>query len=120
MDKAASLPLLFQAHSGKNRISAAKRAQHKVSVPSLVWFLVAANGLLLLNYIYDVNKYASKGYEIKKLQVQLSALTEENRKISVKTAEATSMVSIQNDFLKSSFVAAGTSQFLQAGQFTQR
>ena len=120
MDKVATLPLLFQSNAAKGRISVMKREQAKVSVKAFVLFLIAVNGLLLLNYIYGVNKYASKGYEIKKLQTQLSVLTEENRKISVKTAEANSMVSIQNDFLNSNFVAAGTPKFLQAGQFTQR
>lgn len=82
--------------------------------------LIALNISLLMSYVYGVNKYASKGYEIKKLQTQLSVLSEENKKISLKISEASSMVSIQSDFLNSNFVAAGTPKFLQTTQLSQR
>lgn len=88
----------------------------------LAFSLIVANILLLGSYIYGVNKFSAKGYEIKKLQIQLTALTEENKKINLKVSEANSMVGIQSDFLNSNFVAAGTSKFLEisplAGQYS--
>lgn len=83
-------------------------------------FLIALNLMLLMNYIYGVNKFASSGYEIKSLQKQLSALTAENKKISIKVSESVSMVEIQNDFLSSNFVTTGTTKFLTEKQLTQK
>lgn len=82
--------------------------------------LIAANGLLLMSYIYGVNEFASQGYQIKTLQAQIAALGEDNKKITLKVSEAGSMVAIQNDFLSSNFVPAGTAKFLAPSQFTQR
>ena len=84
--------------------------------------LIALNGLLLMSYVYGVNKYASVGYEIKSLQNKLSVLSEDNKKINFKVSTASSMVSIQNDFLSANYVLAGTPRFIQvnSNQFTQR
>lgn len=86
--------------------------------------LIAANAVLLLSYIYGVNDFASKGYEIKALQTKLSQLNDDNKKINLKISEATSMVAIQSDFLNANFVPAGTAKFLvvnpNANQLTQR
>ena len=73
-----------------------------------------------MSYIYSVNDYANKGYEIKVLQKRLSGLTADNKKINLKVSGATSMVGIQSDFLSANFVAAGTPKFLQATQLTER
>lgn len=83
-------------------------------------FLIALNLLVLMNYIYGVNEFASSGYEIKSLQKQQTALNAENKKISIKVSESVSMVAIQNDFLNSNFVSSGTTKFLSEKQFTQR
>jgi hypothetical protein len=82
--------------------------------------LIAANVILLMSYIYGVNDYTNKGYEIKTLQKKLSALTEDNKKINLKVSQATSMVGIQSDFLNANFVAVGTPKFLSVNntQFT--
>ena len=82
--------------------------------------LVASNAVLLMSYIYGVNDYANKGYEIKAIQNQVNTLTEDNRKINLKVSQASSMVSIQSDFLSSNFVPAGSSKFLNTNnnQFT--
>lgn len=82
--------------------------------------LIAANMVLLMSYIYGVNDFANKGYEIKALQNQLATLTDANKKINLTVSEATSMVSIQSDFLNANFVPAGTPTFLQPMQFTER
>jgi hypothetical protein len=80
--------------------------------------LVAINVILLGSYIYGVNDYASKGYEIQKLQNTLSALNVSNKQINLQIAQASSMVSIQNDFLSANFVPATTAKFLQVNQFS--
>ncbi len=75
--------------------------------------LIASNAILLMSYVYGVNQYTSAGYEIKSLEKKVGALNEDNKKVSLKVSEASSMVSIQNDFLSSSYVEAGTSKYLQ-------
>jgi len=82
--------------------------------------LIAANMVLLMSYIYGVNDFANKGYEVKALQTQLANLTDANNKINLTVSEASSMVSIQTDFLNANFVPAGTPTFLQPEQFTER
>ena len=46
-------------------------------------FLIALNLMLLMNYVYGVNEFASSGYELKTLQKQLSALNTENKRINL-------------------------------------
>ena len=77
-------------------------------------------GILLMSYIYGVNEYANKGYEIKALQQKLATLNDDNKQINLKISEATSMVAIQSDFLNANFVSAGTPKFLEVTQLTQR
>lgn len=99
----------------------------KTQSPAHFWLavgLIAANTVLLMSYIYGVNDFASKGYEIKALQTKLNNLNEDNKKINLKISEATSMVAIQSDFLSANFVPAGTAKFLvvdpNANRLTQR
>jgi hypothetical protein len=75
--------------------------------------LVAANAVLLLSYIYGVNQFASQGYQISVLQKRINTLSADNKQLNLKIAQATSMVSIQNDFLSSGYILAATPQFLQ-------
>lgn len=84
--------------------------------------LITASVVLLMSYIYGVNNFSAKGYEIKALQKSVTALSEENKKINLKISEAGSMVSIQSGFTAANFVPAGTPRFLEVktNQFTQR
>lgn len=75
--------------------------------------LIGANVILLGSYIYGVNDFTNKGYEIKTLQTKLAVLSDQNKQINLQVSEASSMVSIQSDFLSANFVAAGTPRFLQ-------
>jgi hypothetical protein len=77
--------------------------------------LIAANAVLLMNYIYGVNQFASQGYQIGVLQKRLATLTADNKQMNLKIAQATSMVTIKNDFLSANYVPASTPKFLQTG-----
>lgn len=120
MEKVITLGGFWAPVFKKNKIKVISRNEVGGMQSFLAVLLIGINIMLLVSYIYGVNKYAGKGYEIKKLQTQLATLTEENKKISLKISEASSMVSIQNDFLSSNFVAAGTPKFLKETQLTQR
>ncbi len=83
-------------------------------------FLLALNAYLLLGYFVEVNGNSSKGYEIKKMQQQITDLTDAQKKLNLKLAENTSMVSIQEGFLSANFVPAETPVFLESTRLTQR
>jgi hypothetical protein len=122
MEKVLALNNFFLPSFSKNKFRVSAKTANPNFRSVLALTLVVANVLLLGSYIYGVNKFAAKGYEIKKLQIQLSALTEDNKKINLKVSEANSMVGIQSEFLNSNFVAAGTSKFLEisplSGQYS--
>ena len=82
--------------------------------------LVAANLVMLASYLVSVNSYAASGYELKKMQSELSTLTEANQKLNVKVAQISSMVTVQSQVLGADFVPAGTPTFLQVNQLTRR
>lgn len=116
MEKTLALNNFWFQNSAKNNFRFSTKAVSPNVRYLLALSLLAANILLLGSYIYGVNKFATKGYEIKKIQTQLAALSEDNKKINLRVSEANSMVGIQNDFLNSNFVAAGTPKFLEVNQ----
>lgn len=120
MEKVLTLGHVWTPSFAKNKGKTFGKKEAGTMRVFLAVLLIGLNAALLMSYIYGVNKYAGKGYEIKKLQTQIAALTEENKKINLKTTEAQSMVSIQSDFLNSNFVAAGTPKFLEVTRVTQR
>ena len=75
--------------------------------------LVAVNVFLLGSYIYGVNNYASKGYEIRTMQSKISDLDSNIKDLKLQVAKATSMTNIQTDFAATNYVPAGTPKFLQ-------
>ena len=113
MEKVLALNNFFLPSFSKNKFSISTKTASPNFRFVLAVSLIMANVLLLGSYIYGVNKFATKGYEIKTMQIKLAALTEDNKKINLKISEANSMVGIQNVFLESNFVAAGTSKFLE-------
>jgi len=102
----------------------AKKSRIKTQTSSVRLFTAAVlSGLsvyLLLGYVAEVNSNSSKGYEIKKMQLKFSELSEQQKKLNFKVAENTSMVSIQEGFLSANFVPAETPVFLEASRLTQR
>ena len=122
MLKALALENFWAPVFSKTKITSSKAETANNRRFYLVLCLIITNAVLLAGYIYGVNAFASKGYEIKTLQKRLDSMNEENRKINLKVSEAGSMVSIQSGFLNANFVSAGTPKFLEinSSQFTQR
>ncbi len=114
----------FFGFSEPGRTLAAPR--HKTARKPAVWqfwaslCLAIACTLLMASYLVSVNSYAATGYQIKTLQNQLSALTETNQKLTVKTAQVSSMIAVQSQVLGANFVPAGTPTFLQVSQMSMR
>jgi hypothetical protein len=104
---------------------ARRSARSKTSAASSPWHLRLAYGLLALNIalaifsIISVNSVAG-GYILRELQANVEKLTELNKKLMVKSTELGSVVQLQEDLSASGYVAAGTPQFVQSTQLTQR
>lgn len=122
MLKTLSLPGFWPSTFSKTKVSAVNKAAGGRWRFYFAAALIAANALALMSYIYGVNAFASKGYEIQALQKRAKSLEEDSQKLNLKISEASSMVNIKNDFLSSNFVSAGTAKFLEvnSSQFTQR
>jgi hypothetical protein len=82
--------------------------------------LITANTVLLVSYFIGVNSATSKGYEIKKLQTNITSLNEENKKLTLKISEKTSMAQLQTEIANSSFVPVGNSVFVEVNRYTKR
>lgn len=82
--------------------------------------LMSLSVYFLLGYLAEVNSNSSRGYEIKKMQTKLADITEQQKKLNLKVAENTSMLSIQEGFLSANFVPAETPTFLETTRLTQR
>jgi cell division protein FtsL len=96
------------------RVSTSRSTRFWVAI-----ILIAANVVVLTSYIYGVNEFASRGYQISSLENNLSDLTSQNKALNLQIAEATSMVSIQNDFLSANFVPAGTPKFITVSELAE-
>ncbi len=119
MIKTLALENFWPVSFAKTKKINVKRAEANPWRFWLALALIATNAAFLMSYIYGVNENASRGYEITQLQKQLADLNTQNKTITLKISEATSMVSIQSDFLSANFVPAGTPKFLQTGQYAQ-
>jgi len=122
MSKGLALPNFFGAFS---QTQTKKQTYNSSAHPFRFWlsvFLIGLNAALLVSYLSQVNRQSLQGYQIKTLQTRLAQLNAQNRAANLKVSEATSIVSIQTDFLNSNFVSAGTPQYLHANtnQFSER
>jgi len=104
----------------KRHISNSYKAQsHFWFWPSVV--LMALIVAALMNYVSGVNGYASTGYEIKKLQREMDLLSEQNKQMTLKISESSSMVNIENELANLNFVPIDSSRFVQApSQYSQK
>jgi len=102
-----------------------RRVSYSCSRKHTKWYVMsiavmAALVLLLMNYVLGVNSYASTGYEIKKLETSLSSLNEENKKLSLRVSETSSVAGIQLELSDSNFVQVDSAKFLRTNQLTRR
>jgi hypothetical protein len=84
----------------------------------LFYLLIALNIFLFFSYVLGVNKNTSQGYKIRQEQVKFAKLTEENKKLNLKTTQISSMFSIQNEFGNNGFVVAGLPKFIEIKHYS--
>lgn len=125
MLKTLTLPSFLSPHASATPSAVRRPRTGLRQQASPVWlsasvFLVAVSVYLLLGYFVEVNGNSSKGYEIKQMQQKISSLADQQKKLTLKLAENSSMVSIQEGFLGANFVVAETPTFLETTRLTQR
>lgn len=81
--------------------------------------LVLLVGAMLL-YLVQVNNFATKGYEIKKLQTAVSQLQDENSKLVVQAAQLQSIQRIQTDPAVLNMVPATQMTYVQTTSLTEK
>lgn len=121
MLKEAFVPQIFSAPRTKIiRTLGVKQASLKRK--ALVLGLAALNVILLFTYILGVNNYASTGYEIKALQDRISAISQENKKLTLEMAERTAVDSFESELTQSGFTVVKAVKFLniETDQFSQK
>lgn len=102
---------------------AAKRIVPRISSAWYLWAsygLIAVNSVVLLSYFVGVNSSTAEGYSIKKIQSNITQLTEENKRLSLKISEKTSIATLQTEIEGSAFVPAGNPVFLEVNRFSKR
>ena len=103
------------------------RASRTMSIPrtaivSVFGFaLVGLSGLLLVTYLFGVNTYAAKGYEVKRLQVRLAEAAEASKKLNLKLSESTSIIQMQSEATEDHFVPVTNVEYVSVpAQFSQK
>lgn len=71
-------------------------------------------------YIYSINTYASKGYELKKEQAQIKQLEETNKRLVIDQAASGSIVKINDVASADHMVPVTGEEFLVANQVSSR
>jgi len=74
----------------------------------------------VLAYLVQVNNFATKGYEINRLQTQLAQLQDEHDKLQVQAAQLQSIQRIQTDPAVLNMVPINQITYVQTTALTQR
>lgn len=74
----------------------------------------------LLNYLFQVNSFATKGYEIKKLDTRLTQLKEQHRKLQLEAAQLQSIQKIQMDQATLNMVPVSSISYIQITSLSQK
>lgn len=110
--------------SKKARESKAIQARSVSFSPALkkgvVVSLIAVNLCLVIAYLIGINSNAASGYQIKKIQGDLSTQNEQAKQLRMKIAEANSLMALQNDLIEQKFVQVDNANFFQGKQLTSR
>lgn len=120
MLKEIALPSIFSP-AGKQAVRTTSLRQESGVRKALVIFLAVLNAALLLAYILGVNNYASTGYKIKALQSKISALSQENKKLTLEIAERASVANLEIELSQSGFLVVKNAKFLRGeNQYSQK
>jgi hypothetical protein len=111
---------VFQSAPVARRAGAKVAPVPRVLLAGISYALIAANAVLLVSYFIGANSSATEGYEIKKLQTSIASLHEDNKKLTLKISEKTSMATLQTEIANSSFVPVSSSVFVEVDRYTKK
>lgn len=66
--------------------------------------LVFVDLTLFVSYLIGINTYASSGYKIRKIEKEILAVSEVQKKLNAKISETTSLISVQSSLTEYNFV----------------
>jgi hypothetical protein len=75
--------------------------------------LILGNVLMLATHVIQANRYAVKGYQITRLRNGIANLQEENKKLSLRLSENTSIVGVQQIMTEQRFVPVTVTEFIK-------
>jgi hypothetical protein len=120
MTKTAILTNIFSSAPARRVSSVRYSAETNPLVTWMSYGLVALNALVLLAYVFGVNSYASQGYEMKKVQTRINVLAEENKKLTLKISEQTSIAALEAEIANSTFVPVDRMVYVRETQLTKK
>ena len=86
----------------------------------LAVILTIAVGGLGVSYLFGINTFAAKGYELSKAQQNLESLNLELRQLNLQAAERSSLVQVQGKLAGSGLVPVTEREYLHNLELSQR
>lgn len=106
------------------RAASAAPSRGRINSNSLISLMSATSlvaiVLALGFYVYMINAYASKGYELKRQQAAIQEVTETNKRLVVQQAALGSIVKVNDVAATSGMVPVTGEEFLVANQLSAR
>ena len=114
---AMRLPLYHkEQRSKRNRLSVRKRSGGHNSGMVVFGALIIFIGL----YLFQVNSFSTKGYEVRSLQKKVAQLGEQQKQLATKAAELQSLQRLGSDSALGRMVPVTTISYIQNANLTKR
>lgn len=109
----ANRPVLNMRGCGRKSETQPSRKKTEMNSRNAFVVLFLITALSGIFYLYQVNDLASKGYDLKKLQVQMADLKSNNEKNRIKEAELMSMYNMEKATRDLNFVSQQNISYLE-------
>jgi hypothetical protein len=116
----SAIPLVAPGVSTRNHRNSRASALALPRHTSVGLILLALAAVLMVFYVFGINRHAAMGYELKKQQAKVNSLIEQNKKLTVRAAETGSTLKLQEEVSLNNFVQITNQEYLQANQYSQR
>lgn len=97
-----------------------QKTQSKFLSENIGMYLFAGCIVLVLAYLVQVNSLSTKGYQIQKLQNKVSALREDNKKLTINSTELQSMDQVKSDPAITAMVPVTSINYVHSATLTER
>lgn len=97
-----------------------KRASVSTSVNKINIVMIALILGFGLTYLFLVNNLGTKGYEIRKLELQLRKLEDEQKQLQIQASDLTSIEKLQSEAQKLNYIPATGVTYLKESDFAYK